>query len=151
MCFLRTILLYVHRSEVSYGGRGRESEGSTANTARKRPKRPWTAARTIEVLRPCPLAIDAATCALRNCCFNCRAGQSHEDNVRCTAVEEQPEAKELSPTFAAQLHLPTHDLFWAKVRVQPHLPPLRSLDLAWNPVKVTAKHTYTLRMWLCMM
>ena len=28
-------------------GRGRQSEGSTAETARKRPERPWTAARTI--------------------------------------------------------------------------------------------------------
>ena len=37
----------------------------------------------------------AATSALRSCCFNCRAGQSHKDNVRCTAVEEQPEAKEV--------------------------------------------------------
>ena len=37
----------------------------------------------------------AATNAPRNCCFNCRAGQSHKDNVRCTAVEEQPEAKEV--------------------------------------------------------
>ena len=36
-----------------------------------------------------------ATSALRNCCFNCRAWQSHKDNVRCTAVEEQPEAKEV--------------------------------------------------------
>jgi len=27
--------------------------------------------------------------------FNCRAGQSHKDNVRCTAVDEQPEAKEV--------------------------------------------------------
>ena len=34
----------------------------------------------------------AATTELRNCCFNCLAGQSHKDNVRCTAVEEQPEA-----------------------------------------------------------
>ena len=32
------------------------------------------------------------------CCFNCRAGQSHKDNVRCTAVEEQPEAKEVQLT-----------------------------------------------------
>ena len=40
--------------------------------------------------RHCP-----ATCALHNCCFNCRAGQSHKDNVFCTAVEEQPEAKEV--------------------------------------------------------
>ena len=37
--------------------RGQESEGSTAETARKRPDRPWTAARTMEVLRRCPLAI----------------------------------------------------------------------------------------------
>ena len=40
-------------------------------------------------------------------------GQSHKDNVRYTAVEEQPEAKEVL-TRAAQLHLPTHDLFWAE-------------------------------------
>ena len=38
-------------------GRGRKSEGSTADTARKRPERPWTAARTMEVLRRYPLAI----------------------------------------------------------------------------------------------
>ena len=31
--------------------------GSTAETARKRPERPWTAARTMEMLRRCPLAI----------------------------------------------------------------------------------------------
>ena len=38
-------------------GRGRQSEGSTAETVRKRPERPWTAARTMEVLRRCPFAI----------------------------------------------------------------------------------------------
>ena len=38
-------------------GRGRQSEASTAETARKRPERPWTAARTVEVLRWCPLAV----------------------------------------------------------------------------------------------
>ena len=37
----------------------------------------------------------AVTSALRSCCFNCCAGQSHKDNVHCTAVEEQPEAKEV--------------------------------------------------------
>ena len=37
----------------------------------------------------------AVTSALCNCCFNCCAGQSHKDNVRCTAVEERPEAKEV--------------------------------------------------------
>ena len=40
--------------------------------------------------RHCP-----ATSALRNCSFNRRAGQSHKDNVRCTAVDEQLEAKEV--------------------------------------------------------
>ena len=76
------------------GGGGRESKGSTADTARKRPERPWTAARTMKVLkRGVPSRHCASTSALRNCCFICRAGQSH--NVRCTAVEEQPEAKEV--------------------------------------------------------
>ena len=36
---------------------GERVKGSTAETARKRPERPWTAARTMEVLRRCPLAI----------------------------------------------------------------------------------------------
>ena len=129
-------------------GRGRESEGSTAGTARKRPERPWTAARTMEVLRRCPLAIEQRLVhCVTAACFNCRAGQSHKDNVRCTAVEEQPEAKEVQlsqssstslhahdlfwATLRVQLHLPAHHLFWANLRVQLHLPPL---DLAWNPV-----------------
>ena len=54
-------------------GRGRKSEGSTAETARKRPERPWIAARTM-------YAIAVSTAVL---------GQSHKDNVRCTAVDEQ--------------------------------------------------------------
>ena len=33
------------------GGGGRKSEGSTADTARKRPERPWTTARTMKVLK----------------------------------------------------------------------------------------------------
>ena len=41
------------------GGRGGERVKARlrADTARKRPERPWTAARTMEVLRRCPLAI----------------------------------------------------------------------------------------------
>ena len=39
------------------GGRAWEREGSTADTTWKRPERPWTAARTMEVLRRCLLAI----------------------------------------------------------------------------------------------
>ena len=37
----------------------------------------------------------AAISALRSCCFNCSAEQSHKDKDRCTADEEQPEAKEV--------------------------------------------------------
>ena len=76
-------------------GTGTEWEGDDRLKARprkppeKRPERPWTAARRMEVLRRCPLAIVQGTCALRNCCFNGCAGQSHKDNVRCTAVDEQ--------------------------------------------------------------
>ena len=73
-----------------WGWGGRKSDGSTADTARKRPERPWTAARTMEVLRRCPLAIAQRL-------VHCAAivvstavlGQSHKDNVRCTAVDEQ--------------------------------------------------------------
>ena len=45
-------------------GRGRQSEGSTAETSRKGPERPWTAARTMEVLRRCPLAQRLEHCAI---------------------------------------------------------------------------------------
>ena len=56
----------------------------------------------------------AATSALCNCCFNCRAGQSHKDNVRCSAVEEQPEAKEvqLSQPSSTSLLMISFGLSW---------------------------------------
>ena len=56
----------------------------------------------------------AATSAPRNCCFNCRAGQSHKDSVCCTAVEEQPEAKEvqLSQPSSTSLHMISSGLTW---------------------------------------
>ena len=76
--FMRVIVLTVHKSKTSLVwfsvalrpqrrvgllGTGTEWEGgervkgSTAETVRKRPERPWFAARTMEVLRRCPLAI----------------------------------------------------------------------------------------------
>ena len=79
-------------------GRGRQSEGSTAETARKRPERPWTAARTMEVLRRCPLAIAQRLVHCAIAVSTAVLGQSHKDNVRCTAVDEQLgqlEAKEV--------------------------------------------------------
>ena len=79
-------------------GRGQQSEGSIAETARKRPKRPWTAARTMEVLRRCPLAIAQRLVHCAIAVSTTVLGQSHKDNARCTAVDEQlgqPEAKEV--------------------------------------------------------
>ena len=79
--------------------------------------------------RHCP-----ATCALCNCSFNCCAGQSLRQCPlhRCWWTTWTTRSKR-RPTCSAQLHLPTHDLFWAKVRAQLHLPPLRSLDLLISP------------------
>ena len=70
-------------------GRGRESERLDRGN---RPKKTGVTVDrrqnnvSVKAMSPrhCP-----ATCALRNCCFNCCAGQSHSDNVRCTAVDEQ--------------------------------------------------------------
>ena len=80
---------------------GTEWEGSTAETARKRPERPWTAARTMEVLRRCPVAIAQRLVHCAIAVSTAVLGQSHKDNVRCTAVEKRLEAKEV------QLSLPS--------------------------------------------
>ena len=92
--------VYVHKArwlirEGDRGGRGRKSEGSTADTARKRPERPWTAARTMEVLRRGPLAIAQRLVHRATAVSTAVLGRCHKDNVRCTAVDEQPEAKEV--------------------------------------------------------
>ena len=77
-------------------GEGGESEGSTADTSRKRPERPWTAARTMEVLRRCPLAIAQRLVHCVIAVSTAVLGRvTSRGNVRCTAVEEQPEEKEV--------------------------------------------------------
>ena len=95
-------MLYVHRSEAAYygrrgGGGGVEGEREKGRQwippeKERRDRGPRQNNGSVEAVftRHC-----AATCALRHCCFNCRAGQSRKDNVRCTAVEEQLEAKEV--------------------------------------------------------
>ena len=80
--------------------------------------------------RHCP-----GTCALRNCCFNCCAWTESQRQcpLHCCRRTTWTTQSKGSPTFSAQLHLPTHDLFWTNLRVQLHLPPLRSLDLLILP------------------
>ena len=113
---------------VGGGGGGRKSEGSTADTARKRPERPWTAARTMEVLRRCPLIIFQRLVNYATAVSTVVLGQSHKDNVRCTAVEEQPEAKGAEISQPSSTSLP---MISSGPRVQLHLP---ALALTCNPV-----------------
>ena len=107
---------------------------STAETAWKRPERPWTAAGTMEVLRRCPLAIAQR---LVHCAI--AVSTAVLDRVTKTMsiapllTRNLDNSKQKTSNLPAQLHLPTHDLFWAKFRVQLHLPPLRSLDLLISP------------------
>ena len=62
---------------------------------RKNPERPWTAAGTMKVLRRCPLVIAQRLVHCAIAVSTAVLGQSHKDNVRCTAVEKQPEAKKV--------------------------------------------------------
>ena len=95
--------------------------GTTADTARKRPERPWTAARTMEVLRRCSLAIAQRLVHCAITVSTAVLGQSQgQCPLHCCWGTTRSER---SPTFAAQLHLPTHDLFWVNLKIQLHLPP----------------------------
>ena len=87
-CFTSTEARWLIR-DGDRGGRRQKSEGSTADTARKRPERPWTAARTMEVLWRCPLAIAQRLVHCAIAVSTAVLGQSHKDKVRCTAVDEQ--------------------------------------------------------------
>ena len=109
-CFTSTEARWLIRD----GDRGRKSEGSTADTARKRPERPWTAARTMEVLRRCPLAIAQRLVHCAIAVSTAVLGQGHKDNVRCTAVEQQLEAKEvqLSQPSSTSLLMICSGLTW---------------------------------------
>ena len=102
--------------------------GSTAETARKRPERPWTAARTMEVLRRCPLAIAQR---LVHCAIALStAVLDRVTKTMSTAVDEQlAQSPTCSPAPPPLLMISSR----AKVRVQLHLPPLRSLDLLISP------------------
>ena len=44
---------------------GDRVKGSTAETAQKRPERPWTTARTMEVLRRCPSPLPSDLCTVQ--------------------------------------------------------------------------------------
>jgi len=121
---------------ASYQGRGQGRKGKRySEGSRQAPTRKTKAAVDRRQNNKNVTAVSARHCAatsvLRNCCFNCCAEQSHKDNVRSSAFEEQQMQNKSS--FQAQLHLPTLDLFWANLGVQHHLPPL---DLLWANLRV---------------
>ena len=110
-----------------------------ADTARKRPERRWTAARTMEVLRQCPLAVAQWLVHCAIAVSTAVLGRVTSTMLHCCWGRTRSKR---SPTFAAQLHLPTHDLFWANLKVQLYLPPL---DLLISPgtLIVLAASIYT--------
>ena len=114
------------------GGGGGRNERVKARPRGYRPKKTGeTVDRRQRVLRRCPLAIARRLVYRAIAVSTAVLGQSHKDNVCCTAVEEQPEAKkiQLSQPSSTTLLMISFGL-----RVQLHLPPL---DLAWNPVVMT--------------
>ena len=149
------ILLYLHRREMAnYYGPGRGvgvrgwGGGGGDERVKARPRiQPEKDRRdrgnrqnngSVKAVSPrhCP-----ATSALHNCCFNCRAWAQSQGQcpLHCCWGTTRSER---CPTFAAQLQLPTHDLFWVNLKVQLHLPPL---DLLISPgtlraVKATVTH-----------
>ena len=79
------------------------------------------------VKRRCPLAIAQRLVHCATAVSTAVFGQSHKDNVRCTDVEEQPEAKEVQLSQPSSTSLL---MISSGLRVQLHLP---TLDLTWNP------------------
>ena len=111
-------------------GRGRQSEGSIAETARKRPERPWTAARTMEVLRRCPLAIAQR---LVHCTIAISSAVLDSVTKTMSVALLLMNNLDNSKQKRSNLLSPARDLFWANLRVQLHLPALKSLDLLISP------------------
>ena len=124
---------------TEWEGDDRVKAVSTAETARKRQetvdRRQNNGSVKAVPRRHCP-----ATCTLRNCCFNCCAWteSQRQCQLHCCWWTTWTTRSKRGPTCSAQLHLPTHDLFWANcLKVQLHLPPLRSLDLLISPGTLT--------------
>ena len=75
---------------------------SPSDTIRKRPERLWTTARTMEVLKQCPLTIALRLVHCAIAVSTAVLGQSHKDNVRCTALGEQIEQLEAKEVQLSQ-------------------------------------------------
>ena len=82
-CFTSTEAKWLIRDGYKRGTQGDERVKATA---RKRPERPWTAARTMEMLRRCPLALAQRLVHCTTAVSTAVFGQSHKDNVTSESV-----------------------------------------------------------------
>ena len=85
----------------------------------------------MEVLRRCPLAIAQQLVHSAIAVSTAVMGRVTRTMPVALLLRNDPKRKK-SNFRSPAVWLPAHDLFWANLRVQLHLPPL---DLAWNPVQ----------------
>ena len=83
----------------------------------------------MEVLRRCPFAIAQR---LVHCAIALSTAVLDRVTKTMSVALLLTNNLDNSKQKTSNLHLPTH-LFWANMRVQLHLPPLRSLDLMISP------------------
>ena len=114
------------------GGRERESEGSTADTAPKKTGETVDRRQNNGMLRRCPLAIAQRLVHCAIAVSTAVMGRVTRTMSVTLLLWNNPKRKKSNFRSPA----PPHDLFWANLRVQLHLPPL---DLAWNPVCVNER------------
>ena len=119
------------------GGRGRKNEGSTADTARKRQERPWTAARTVEMLRRYPLAIAQRLVHYAIAVSTAVLGKSHKEWRTMTmsvALLLRNKSKRKKSNFRSPAPPPYSWSLLGKLKGPAPPPSSRSFDLAWNLV-----------------
>ena len=130
-------------------GRGRESERLDRGNRRKRPERPWTAARTMEVLRRCPLAIAQR---LVHCAIALSTAVLDRVTKTMSVAPLLTNNLDNSKQKTSNLLSPAPPPYsWSLLGIVegPAPPPSskisRSFDLAWNPRRVHGHCTFYLR------
>ena len=121
---------------------GERVKGSTAETARKRPERPWTAAWTMEVLRRCPLAIAQR---LVHCAIALSTAVldriTKTMSVAPLLMNNLDNSKQKTSNLLSPAPPPYSWSLLGKVE-GPDPPPSSkiswSFDLAWNPVRTSS-------------
>ena len=106
----------------------------------------------MEVLRRCPLAMAQRLVHCAAAVSTAVLGQSHKDNVRCTAVEEQPEAKEvqLSQPSSTSLLKISSGLTWGSNFTSLLLIDWLIDDHLYSAILRSLEQTHCARLWFYM-